>query len=136
MKLFFLSLTLILFTACEYKHLNYTPKITNFSLAVADTERCIYSQLSNWRPDKFAITNVYFELEYSLKRVNNINSRFFYEDVEEVKLLSWIGKLHQWYVVTLVMKNGEKNHMYRTKSIDEAKKATNSIATIVNYYKK
>lgn len=136
MKLFFLSLTLILFTACQQKHLNYTPKIINFSVAVADTERYIYSQHSNWRPYKFTITNVYFEFEYSLKRVNNINSRFYYEDVEEVKLLPWMGKLHQWYVVTLVMKNGKKNHMYRTKSIDEAKKATNTVATIVNYYKK
>ena len=134
MKILLLTITLLLFTGCINQKLNYTPVLTNFSVAVEKSERLIHTQHTDYKPDKFVITNVYLEFGYQPGRGKNASGRYYYDEIKEVKLLSWIRKAHQWYVVTLIMEDGTKKHIYRTKKLSDAELVTDSIATIMNHY--
>jgi hypothetical protein len=60
-------------------------------------------------------------------------TRIYYESTSDVVLYSWKRKFKQWYVVSLVGKM--KQHMLRTRNLEEAKEMVDALEVVLHEYK-
>jgi hypothetical protein len=116
-------------------------------------DRLIMEQHKAWRPDFVEINDQYISLGYgtvtrgsgSAVVINNLvlgssssttraaGERVYYDSTDKVVLYSWKRKFKQWYIASLSGK--KRNHLLRTRDLDEAKKMVDALQVILNEFK-
>ena len=133
---FFLSLLLLLVTACGSNSIPYQPVAMDYNEALAVVEELTMTQHSEWKPDEFGIMDKYIFWNYgfvtnssgsaaviadtvvignSRAETKSNNERIYFKTIKGVKILDWQRKFKQWYVVSLVDTEGRvTKHALRT----------------------
>ncbi len=152
-KLIF-AFCLLFASSCGTSELMYSPNQVTFESAERTAEKLIMTQHKAWRPDDFFITEDYLAWDFgnvstgsfagaasngfvggsTSSTTRRASNRVYFEDIEQVKLLSWKRKAKQWYVVSLTGRDGKLLiHALRTVSLVEAEKFTDAMNEIVRH---
>lgn len=134
--------------ACGTTQIAYVAKPIELEAAQRNIERMVMTQHQDWRPDDFIFTDDFFGWSFgtlsqgnfggvtaggavfgsSSERVRQLSNRVYYSQVTEVRLYSWKRKTRQWYVVSLVGRDGTVlMHMLRTLSREDAELMVDSL---------
>lgn len=142
--------------ACGTSPMKYEPQAEMpLTQAVRVIDRLIMEQHPTWRPDFVEINGRFILLGYGSvtrghgsavvlsdgvaigagsSRTRTSGERVYFESTDKVVLYSWKRKFRQWYVVSLVGKN--RQHMLRTRSLEEAKQMANALQVVINAYER
>lgn len=149
----FLPLFLLFATACGSNAISYKPEFIDYNEALDVVEELTMTQHSEWKPDEFGITDKYIFWNYGFVATSSSssaiiadsaivgksqvetklnNERIYFRTIKGVKLLDWQRKFKQWYVVSLVDTEGRiKKHVFRTRSLDDAKRFMDAMESII-----
>ncbi|CAK1758163.1 conserved exported hypothetical protein [Vibrio crassostreae] len=153
---YLLSLLLVAtLTGCGTVPMAYQPKDMSLDQAYVVVEQMVMTQHRNWKPDYFVMTEHYIGWDFgtvsksvgtgtsfgnsnaiviasSNTTTRNVGERVYYNQIEEIKLLSWKRKFKQWYVVSLTDLNGRVlKHIVRTRQLRDAEFATDALNVIL-----
>ena len=148
-------LLITVLTGCGTAPMIYQPKDMSLDQAYVVVEQMVMTQHRNWKPDYFVMTEHYIGWDFgsvsksvgsgtslgndnaviiasSNTTTRNVGERVYFNQVEEVKLLSWKRKFKQWYVVSLTDQNGRVlKHVVRTRQLQDAELATDALNVIL-----
>ncbi|SBS66894.1 hypothetical protein [Vibrio atlanticus] len=143
---YLLSLLLVAtLSGCGTVPMAYQPKDMSLEQAYIVVEQMVMTQHRNWKPDYFVMTEHYIGWDFGTvsksvgtgtsfgnTTTRNVGERVYYNQIEEVKLLSWKRKFKQWYVVSLTDLNGRVlKHIFRTRQLRDAELATDALNVIL-----
>lgn len=103
-------------------------------------EKLTLTQHRDWRPDYITVTDEYLVWGFGLvtrgratavafdnvaigsghSTTRETGQRLYFEDIQELQLLSWRRKFKQWYVAS-VMTRSQQVHLLRTRHQQDAK---------------
>jgi hypothetical protein len=139
--------------ACGTTQVAYVAKPIEFEAAQRNIERLVMTQHRDWRPDDFIFTDEFFGWSFgtwsqgnfggvaasgvvfgtSSERVRQLSDRVYYSQVTEVHLYSWRRKGRQWWVVSLVGRDGTiLMHALRALSREDAELMVDSLSQFLS----
>jgi hypothetical protein len=123
--------------------------------AVDIVEQLTMTQHKTWRPDHFSINDKYIFWQYGTiskghgsavaidsivfgsvtSTTRSVGERLYFNSIHDIQLQSWKRKFSQWYVVSAFDNdNNVVQHLFRTQSIEDAKRFTDAIHALVLYH--
>jgi hypothetical protein len=123
--------------------------------AVDIVEQLTMTQHKTWRPDYFEINDKYILWNYGTiskgqisavaidsivvgsgtSTTRSVGDRLYFNSIHNIQLLSWKRKFKQWYVVSaLDNDNNIIQHLFHTQSLDDAKRFSDAMHTLVVYH--